>query len=90
MLTEAVTVAKAQGIDIDLDERWQHITTHLAQRKGGKPSMLQDIERRRRTEIDVVNGAIVAAGRRLGISTPYNQAVVWIIKALEATFEESA
>jgi 2-dehydropantoate 2-reductase len=48
--------------------------------------MLQDIENRRRTEIDVVNGAIVEAGQRLGILTPYNQTMVWLVKTLEETF----
>lgn len=53
---------------------------------GGKASMLQDVENRRRTEIDVVNGAIVEARQRLTIPTPYNQSMVWMVKALEETF----
>src|SRR5437667_7767788 len=51
-----------------------------------KGSMLQDVENKRRTEIDVINGAIVEAGRTLGIPTPYNNAMVCLIKALEASF----
>jgi 2-dehydropantoate 2-reductase len=34
----------------------------------------------------VINGAIVAAGERLGVETPYNNSMVWLIKSLEATF----
>ena len=41
---------------------------------GGKASMLQDVEAGRRTEIDVINGAIVAAGKRHGVPTPHNDA----------------
>jgi 2-dehydropantoate 2-reductase len=48
--------------------------------------MLQDVEKGRRTEIDVINGAIVAAGERLRIATPHNNSMVWLIKALEETF----
>ena len=33
-----------------------------------------------------LNGAVVEAGKRLNIPTPYNQAMVWMIKALEETF----
>ena len=43
---------------------------------GGRPSMLQDVMRGRRTEIDHLNGYVVAEGRRLGVPTPFNQAVV--------------
>lgn len=55
---------------------------------GGKASMLQDVEARRRTEIDVINAATVEAGQRLGIPTPTNQTMVWLIKSLEETFEQ--
>ena len=48
--------------------------------------MLQDVERSRQTEIDVINGAVVDAGRRLGIPTPYNDTMVWMTKSLQETF----
>lgn len=86
ILREAIAVANAQGIALDYDERWEVIVNVLKRAVGGKASMLQDVERKRRTEIDVVNGAIVDAGKRLGIVTPYNQAMVWMTKALEETF----
>jgi ketopantoate reductase len=34
----------------------------------------------------VINGAIVAAGRKLGIPTPYNESMVWMVKALEERY----
>lgn len=86
ILREAVQVANAQGIALGFDERWEAITSLLRRAVGGKASMLQDVENRRRTEIDVVNGAIVEAGQRLNIATPYNQSMVWMVKALEETF----
>jgi 2-dehydropantoate 2-reductase len=86
LLQEVIAVARGQGIELDYDERWAAITALAGRAVGGKPSMLQDVESRRRTEIDVVNGAVVAAGRRLGIATPYNQAMVWLVKSLEETF----
>jgi 2-dehydropantoate 2-reductase len=86
LLQEAVAVANAQGIDLNFDERWINITGLLERATGAKASMLQDVENRRRTEIDVINGAIVEAGRRLNIPTPYNETMVWLVKALEETF----
>jgi 2-dehydropantoate 2-reductase len=47
-------------------------------------SMFQDNEAGRRTEIDVVNGAVADAGKRLGIATPLNDAMVWLVRSLEA------
>ena len=43
---------------------------------GGRPSLLQDVMRGRRTEIDELNGYVVDAGRRLGVPIPVNEAVV--------------
>ena len=87
LLRETVQVAHAQDIPMDYDERWTAITGLLERISPTlKGSMPTDIENKRRTEIDVINGAIVEAGQRLGIETPYNKTMVWVIKALEATF----
>ena len=63
ILKEVVAVANAQGIALDYDERWAAITGLLEKAIGGKASMLQDVEARRQTEIEVINGAIVDAGK---------------------------
>ena len=83
ILEEVVAVAKAQGIALDYDERWAAITGLLEKAVGGKASMLQDVEARRQTEIEVINGAIVEAGRRTGVPTPHNETMVWMIQAAE-------
>lgn len=49
-------------------------------------SMLQDIHRQRRTEIDAINGAIVELGRQLAIDTPENSLLTEQVKEIEATF----
>jgi len=43
---------------------------------GGRPSLLQDVIRGRRTEIEELNGYVVAEGKRLGVPTPFNEAIV--------------
>ena len=43
---------------------------------GGRPSLLQDVLRGRRTEIEELNGFVVSEGQRLGVPTPFNAAIV--------------
>jgi len=55
----------------------------LKKTEANKSSMLQDIERGRKTEIDYINGAILRYGRSCGVSTPYNEMLYWSIKLKE-------
>ena len=48
-----------------------------------KASMLQDIEKGKLTEVDAINGAVSAYGRKVGCPTPMNDKVVEIIHAIE-------
>ena len=48
-----------------------------------KPSMLQDLEQGRATEVDVVNGGVAQRGRAHGIATPFNDQVVEVVHAME-------
>lgn len=91
LLREVVAVARAQGIPLDFEERWEAIGSLLRKlAPGTKGSMYQDVENRRRTEIDVMCGAIVEAGARLGIPTPCNRAMIGLIKGIETTFAPAA
>jgi 2-dehydropantoate 2-reductase len=87
LLIEVVAVARAQNISLNFEERWEAICNLLHKlAPNTKGSMLQDVERRNQTEIDVINGAIVEAGTRFGIATPYNHSMLCLIKALEQSF----
>ena len=46
--------------------------------------MLQSIEKGSVTEIDYVNGAVVALGERLGVATPVNRTLLALVKGLES------
>jgi 2-dehydropantoate 2-reductase len=52
------------------------ISRDARSRAGGRPSLLQDVMRGRRTEIEYLNGYVVAEGRKTGVATPVNEAVV--------------
>ncbi len=81
---EAVAVARAQGFDIDEQERIDY-THGLLERAGpSKASMLQDFEAERQTEVEVINGAVVRAGAATGTPTPLNRAFVSLVKGWES------
>lgn len=82
---EAEAVARASGIPIDEDPVAATFRVCEATRTNIS-SMYQDIRNRRRTEIDAINGAVVAAGRKLGVPTPVNAELVRQIKELESAF----
>ena len=83
---EAVAVAEAAGIRLDVGDPYEHVNK-LGQRiPGARPSMLLDYLAGRRGEIDVINGAIPREGARLGVPTPVNETVVALVKAREAGF----
>lgn len=86
LLDEVVAVATKQKIAIDRSERWDTISGILQRAVGGKGSMLQDVEASRRTEIDVINGAIAEAGRRVGVATPLNDAMVWLVTSMQEAY----
>ena len=86
LLRETVAVARAERAVLDYRERWETITRAVKAAATAKASMLQDMEKHRRTEIDVVNGAIVAGAQRHNLPAPYNQAMVWLIRSIEETF----
>ena len=67
-----VDAAQGKGIDAvetDMGASVKFLT-------GGRPSMLQDVMKGRRTEIEYLNGYVAQQGRRLGVPTPVNDAVV--------------
>lgn len=80
---EATAVARALGYEIDERERVETIHALLGRGGGGKASMLQDLEAGRRTEVDVVNGAVLAAAREQGVDVPANRALLALVKGYE-------
>ncbi|HZT16392.1 MAG TPA: 2-dehydropantoate 2-reductase [Gaiellaceae bacterium] len=87
LVDEGKAVAGAQGIELDADP--EELIDYAARPDvayGHKASMLQDVEARRPTEIDYLNGGIVEFGRRLGVATPLNEAIWSLVKGVEASW----
>jgi 2-dehydropantoate 2-reductase len=81
---EAVAVARGLDYDIDAQERIDSIHALLEKAGPSKASMLQDFEAGRKTEIDVINGAVVRAADEQGIDVPLNRAFVQLVKGWES------
>ena len=87
LVSEGQAVAQAQGIELDSDP--EDMIDHAAQvAYDHKASMLQDVQARRRTEVDSLNGAIVEWGERLSIPAPLNRALWALVRALEDSWEK--
>jgi len=89
LVDEGKAVAAAQRITLDADP--EELIDHAARPEiayDHKASMLQDVEARRATEIDFLNGGIGRFGRELGVPTPLNDAITALVKGLEASWEQ--
>jgi 2-dehydropantoate 2-reductase len=86
LLAETIAVAKAQQIELEYEERHEAIRKVLENAVGAKGSMLQDAEAGRKTEIDVINGAIVEAGKQWNVPTPFNECMFSLVKAMEQDY----
>jgi 2-dehydropantoate 2-reductase len=84
LVDEGKAVASAQGITLDADP--EELIDHAARPDVAydhKASMLQDVEARRQTEIDYLNGGIARFGREHAVPTPLNEAILALVQGLE-------
>ena len=85
-IMEGCDVAAAAGVEVDRGARRDTIEMVHREHRDHKPSMLVDVENGRRTEIESLNGAVDAAGERLGVPTPRVQTLLALIHAREADY----
>jgi 2-dehydropantoate 2-reductase len=89
LVDEGKAVAGAQGVELDSDP--EELIDYAARPEVAydhKASMLQDVEARRATEIDFLNGGIVEFGRRLGVATPANEMIWALVQGVEASWKQ--
>ena len=87
LVDEGKAVVAAQGIELDADP--EELIDHAAKPElayDHKASMLQDVEARRQTEIDYLNGGIVRFGAEHGVPTPLNAAIWALVRGLEESW----
>ena len=86
LMREVVTLANVVGVNLtekDIAD-WYPVMSQLS--PLGKTSMLQDIEAKQKTEVEIFSGKVIALGEKYNIPTPVNQAVFQIIRVLEEGF----
>lgn len=81
---ESAAVARAAGAVLDSDEIVARTLLVAKRTASNRPSMLQDLDRHRRTEIDAITGKIVRTAERLKLPVPLNEAVYALVRAREA------
>jgi 2-dehydropantoate 2-reductase len=87
LVDEGKAVAAVQGIELASDP--EELIDHAAKPEVAydhKASMLQDVEAHRETEIDYLNGGIARFGREHGVPAPLNEAILALMKGVEASW----
>ena len=84
---EAMMVAKAKGIQLSHADPVAHTKKVCKLTAENKASMLQDVLHKRRTEIDMINGAIVREGKKLGLHTPVNKVLTNLVAVIQRFIE---
>ena len=85
LVDEGKRVAAASGVELH-DDPWE--MNVLATKRGSAhyPSMLEDVEARRPTEVELINGTLVREAQRHGVEAPLQTAVYRLVKAREASY----
>jgi 2-dehydropantoate 2-reductase len=85
LITEGKHVAAAAGIELH-DDPWE--MNVLATQRGSAhyPSMLEDVEAKRPTEVELINGALVREAERAGVEAPLQTALYGLVKGREASY----
>jgi 2-dehydropantoate 2-reductase len=89
LVDEGKAVAGALAVELDADP--EQLIDHAAKPEVAydhKASMLQDVEARRPTEIDYLNGGIVRFGREHDVPTPLNEAIWALVKGVEQSWQQ--
>ena len=85
-MDEGKAVAAAAGVTLDEDPWEMNV---LATQRGHRhaPSMLEDVQALRLTEVDMITGSLVREAHRLGVPVPLHEAMYSLIKGKEASWE---
>ncbi|WP_439890280.1 ketopantoate reductase family protein [Ralstonia sp. 25C] len=84
IVDEVLTVARASGITVNADKVSDNVRHAIVAHRGHKPSMLQDVLAGRPTEIESINGAVVATARRHGVPVPHTETLMQLVRLVQA------
>lgn len=84
---EATKVARRKKVKLIYDDPLQKVESVCAATKDNICSMLQDVLRKKQSEIDFINGAVVRQGKSCGIKTPVNEILTQLVKSIESSYK---
>jgi 2-dehydropantoate 2-reductase len=85
-MLEAYEIGLAKNIAFSFDDAVAYGIKFAADMPHASPSMRLDHLAGKRSEIDAINGMVPVLGREMGIKTPYNDTLVALVRAREASF----
>jgi 2-dehydropantoate 2-reductase len=85
-IAEAVTIAHHYGIELDTAKEIDRVKDICRSTAANHSSMLQDVKRKRKTEIDHLNGAVVQMATCYNISVPVNEVLAALVRSIEAGY----
>ncbi|MBC8436440.1 MAG: 2-dehydropantoate 2-reductase, partial [Candidatus Omnitrophica bacterium] len=85
-VTEATRIAKRKKIKLIYDDPLAKAEAVCEATANNISSMLQDVLKHKRTEIDFINGVIVRFGQELNLAVPYNSMLLDLVKSIEAGY----
>jgi 2-dehydropantoate 2-reductase len=83
ILAEVTAVARASGVELQCEDALSYVTEVGSEIALNQSSMLQDLLRKRPTEVDFLNGAVADTAARLGIPAPVNEALTHLVHMKE-------
>ncbi len=83
VVRETVAVARSEGANVDERELVQRTRLVARRTAANRASMLQDLDRGRKTEVDAITGAVLRAADRRKVNAPLNRALFALVKARE-------
>jgi 2-dehydropantoate 2-reductase len=86
LMDEGKAVAAAAGVTLDEDP-WEMNVWATQRGHRHAPSMLEDVQAQRLTEVDMITGSLVREAHRLGVPVPLHEAMYSLIKGVEASWE---
>jgi len=89
LVFEIAAVANKEGVPIKPEEAYEYVVALAKQARDHLPSALIDVLNHRKTEIDCLNGAIVARAEKHGVEVPYNTAIYHLLRIIENTYDKS-
>ena len=88
LVTEAVKVAEKKGVHLTYSDPLEMVYRVAEKTGGNRSSMLQDFDRKRQSEIEFINGAIVREAEAMDLEVPVNRVLTLLVRALDSVHTE--